>query len=57
MPPIEFPLVVQVPSVVIPQEWNYLMSTEPDPLSRRAIEWGTPEPFRFDPRIINPAWR
>lgn len=41
---------LQVPSVVIPQEWNYLLN----PASPHFPEliWSAPKPFRIDPRLL-----
>jgi RES domain-containing protein len=38
-----------VPSVVIPEERNYLLNPAHPHFSR--ISWNTPEPFRFDLRL------
>jgi RES domain-containing protein len=43
--------VLQVPSAVIPQEWNYLI--EPS----AGLRWSDPKPFRIDPRLIDPSLR
>ncbi len=42
-------LALQVPSVVIPEEWNYVIN----PLHPKFAETvrGQPEPFQFDPRL------
>jgi RES domain-containing protein len=42
--------VLQVPSVVIPAEWNYLLN--PAHSDFRKLKIGKPEPFAFDPRLI-----
>src|SRR5580692_10561534 len=41
---------MQVPSAVVPQEWNYLI----DPSSAHLIQWSDPQPFRIDPRLLDP---
>lgn len=38
-----------VPSVIIPEEWNYLLNPRHPRLSE--ISLGVPEPFLFDPRL------
>jgi RES domain-containing protein len=47
------PAVMQVPSVVVPQEWNYLI----DPAAENAVRWFDPQPFRIDPRLLDPNLR
>ena len=47
------PSVFQVPSVVVPQEWNYLI----DPTAVNRIQWSDPKPFRIDPRLLDPGLR
>lgn len=42
-------VILSVPSVVIPEERNYLLNPGHPDFSR--IHWNAPEPFRFDPRI------
>jgi RES domain-containing protein len=49
------PAVLQVPSVVIPQEWNCLINPA-SPNSNKLV-WSEPRPFRFDPRLISPERR
>ncbi len=44
-------VVLSVPSVVIPQERNYLLNPAHPDFSR--IHWNAPESFRFDPRLHN----
>ena len=44
--------VFQVPSVVVPQEWNYLIDPEANSLT-----YTQPEPFRLDPRLVDPMLR
>ena len=41
--------ILRVPSIVIPEEWNYVLN----PLHPQftEIQQGTPEPFAFDPRL------
>jgi RES domain-containing protein len=46
-------LVQTVPSVIVPREMNYLISTAHPQFGR--LVWGQPQPFRFDPRLIAPA--
>lgn len=46
--------VRQVPSVVVPQEWNYLLDPEEGVLR---AGWSTPKPFRIDPRLLDPGLR
>jgi RES domain-containing protein len=41
--------VLLVPSAVVAKEWNYVLNVaHPDFMF---IEFGVPEPFRFDPRL------
>jgi RES domain-containing protein len=42
--------VLQVPSVIVPQEWNYLINPA-SPLFRD-ITWSEPKPFKIDPRLL-----
>jgi RES domain-containing protein len=42
--------VLRVPSVVIPQESNYVLN--PHHAQFVAITWSPPEPFSFDPRLL-----
>ncbi|MGH9840126.1 MAG: RES family NAD+ phosphorylase [Blastocatellia bacterium] len=44
--------VLAVPSVVVPFEWNYLLN--PEHPAFKTIRIGTPQAFRFDPRLGNP---
>jgi RES domain-containing protein len=41
--------ILQVPSVVIPEEWNYVLN--PTHPQFAEIQQGVPEPFTFDPRL------
>jgi RES domain-containing protein len=42
--------VLAVPSVIIPEEFNYLLNpAHPD---FKKISIGKPEPFAFDPRLL-----
>lgn len=42
-------LAIQVPSVVIPVEWNVLLNPiHPD---YQTLAWSEPQPFHFDPRL------
>ncbi|MEX2534945.1 MAG: RES family NAD+ phosphorylase [Trueperaceae bacterium] len=43
-------LALLVPSVVLPDERNLLLNTSHPEMTR--IRSGTPEPFRFDPRLL-----
>jgi RES domain-containing protein len=45
--------VLQVPSVVIPEEWNYIIN----PLHPQFAETvrSPPQPFQFDPRLADPS--
>ena len=47
--------VQQVPSVVVPREWNYLINPTHDDFAELA--WSEPQVFRIDPRLIDPALR
>ena len=42
-------LAVQVPSVVIPAESNFLLNPTHE---GSKLVWGEPRPFRFDPRLF-----
>ena len=46
--------VRQVPSAVIPQEWNYLIDPDDDTLRGG---WSAPREFRIDPRLLDPSLR
>ena len=41
--------ILRVPSVVIPEEWNYVLN--PLHLQFAEVQRETPEPFAFDPRL------
>ncbi len=43
-------LVLGVPSVIVPQEWNYLVNPRCAEVQR--IEVASPQPFAFDPRLL-----
>lgn len=43
-------LAVQVPSVVIPEEFNVLLN--PNHPEYSEVVWSEPRPFRFDPRLF-----
>ena len=45
-------LAVRVPSVVIPSEHNVLLNSALDEFDH--LEWSAPEPFTFDPRLLDP---
>jgi RES domain-containing protein len=47
--------VMEVPSLVVPQERNYLINPEHPRFSQ--LTWSTPQPFRIDPRLIDPGLR
>jgi RES domain-containing protein len=47
--------VLRVPSILIPEESNYLLN--PEHPRAEEIERGDPRPFSFDPRFLNPAHR
>jgi RES domain-containing protein len=44
-------VVLSVPSVVIPEERNYLLN--PFHADFRKIRWSEPRPFQWDPRLLN----
>lgn len=46
--------VRQVPSVVVPQEWDYLVDPEEKTLREG---WSEPKLFRIDPRLLDPSLR
>jgi RES domain-containing protein len=43
-------LAVQVPSVLIPEEFNVLLN--PNHADYFGLTWTGPQPFRFDPRLF-----
>jgi RES domain-containing protein len=43
-------LAVQVPSVIIPEEFNILLN--PVHAGYNTLTWSEPRPFRFDPRLF-----
>jgi len=43
-------LAVQVPSVIVPAESNFLLNPTHEGYS--TLVWGEPRPFRFDPRLF-----
>jgi len=43
-------VVLEVPSVLIPSERNYLLNPQHTDFGK--IEIGAPEPFEFDPRVL-----
>jgi hypothetical protein len=47
--------VLQVPSIVIPQESNFLLDPEDEEI--KTLAWSKPESFRFDPRLLDPSLR
>lgn len=46
---------LQVPSAVIPQEWNYVI--DPEDAGFAVLRWSDPKPFHIDPRLAGPALR
>jgi RES domain-containing protein len=48
-------LILLVPSVVVPQEHNAIVNVRHPAMDRVAVI--TDEPFRFDPRLVDPAAR
>lgn len=47
--------VLRVPSILIPEESNYLLN--PEHPRAEEIDSGQPRPFTFDPRFLKPAAR
>lgn len=47
--------VLRVPSIMIPEESNYLLN--PEHPRAEEVETGNPRPFTFDPRFLNPPDR
>ena len=47
--------VLQVPSIMIPEESNFLLN--PEHPRAEEVEIGDPRPFTFDPRFLNPPGR
>jgi RES domain-containing protein len=47
--------VQQVPSAVVPPEWNYLINPKHEEF--RELTWSEPRMFRLDRRLIDPALR
>ena len=43
-------LAVQVPSVLIPEEFNVVLN--PNHADSFGLKWTEPQPFRFDPRLF-----
>jgi len=43
-------LAIQVPSVVIPEEFNILLNA--NHAGYNSLRWSDPRPFRFDPRLF-----
>lgn len=43
-------LATQVPSVIVPEEFNILLN--PNHTSYASLRWTDPQPFRFDPRLF-----
>ena len=43
-------LAIQVPSVIIPEEFNVLLN--PRHAAYSSLVWTDPRPFRFDPRLF-----
>ena len=48
--PLGNQLAIQVPSIVIPEEFNILLN--PNHAHYRDLAWSEPLPFRFDPRLL-----
>jgi RES domain-containing protein len=48
--PSKASVVQEVPSVVVPQEMNYLVNPEHPEYAR--VVWGKTQPFRFDKRLL-----
>lgn len=46
-------LLLRVPSVVIPRQFNYLLNPQHPDMSKLKV--GEPETFRFDPRLMLPV--
>ncbi|MFM9903165.1 MAG: RES family NAD+ phosphorylase [Pyrinomonadaceae bacterium] len=44
-------LVLRVPSIIVPNEFNYLINVEHQAFEK--VKLGDPEPFVFDKRLIN----
>lgn len=44
--------VLKVPSVIVPQEFNYILN--PNHADSASLRIGIPIPFPFDPRLIKP---
>ena len=44
-------LALRVPSVVVPQEWNYLINPAHPAFAR--LEIGKAQPLAFDPRLAS----
>ena len=47
--------VQTVPSLIVPSEMNYLISPAHPQFGQ--LGWGEPQPFRFDPRLIDSTAR
>jgi RES domain-containing protein len=47
--------VQAVPSIVAPDEWNYLLN--PNHKQFGWLQWSVPREFRFDPRLLDTALR
>jgi RES domain-containing protein len=45
-------VALKVPSVVVPEEFNYMLNPNHAEFARATI--GTPRPFPFDPRLVVP---
>ena len=43
--------VLRVPSILIPEESNYILN--PEHPRAEEVEMGAPQPFTFDPRFLN----
>jgi RES domain-containing protein len=42
--------ILQVPSVVVDNEWNYVLNPSHPDFAQ--ITWGAPTPFSLDPRLL-----
>lgn len=54
-PEIRHHAAKEVPSVVIPQEWNYVLN--PASSSFDSLSWSEPKAFQIDPRLVDPELR
>jgi hypothetical protein len=47
---VAYQLAIQVPSVIIPEEFNVLLN--PGHIGYKRLVWSDPRLFRFDPRLF-----